>query len=194
MPIASTTESASTEPEPEEQPPSRARHGTAGLSAARAEIVIDPDPAVAPRADIDWLHARLMELLPHLPRPVARLDIRLVDDAAMVRLHEEHLDDPTTTDVLTFDLSEDAEGEAIEASIVLCVDEAARQAAERGHTVERELLLYALHGLLHCAGHDDHDPAAHARMHAEEDRLLMLIGVGATFGESGDRPGRGVSS
>lgn len=151
------------------------------MSAARSEIVIDPDPAVAKRADTAWVQARLIDLLPHLPRPVARLDIRLVDDAAMIRLHEEHLDDATTTDVLTFDLSDEAEGDAIEASLVLCVDEAARHADERGHTIERELLLYALHGLLHCAGHDDHDTASHARMHAEEDRLLTLIGVGPTF-------------
>jgi ssRNA-specific RNase YbeY (16S rRNA maturation enzyme) len=43
------------------------------------------------------------------------------------------------------------------------------------------LLLYGVHGLLHAIGHDDHEPGAHALMHAEEDRLLTKIGVGPIF-------------
>jgi probable rRNA maturation factor len=61
------------------------------------------------------------------------------------------------------------------------VDEAGRQSAVRGHTVEQELLLYVVHGVLHCLGHDDHDPDAAARMHAEEDRVLAAVGVGVTY-------------
>ena len=43
------------------------------------------------------------------------------------------------------------------------------------------MLLYAVHGLLHCAGFDDHETAAFDRMHAEEDRILRAIGVGPIF-------------
>jgi ssRNA-specific RNase YbeY (16S rRNA maturation enzyme) len=34
---------------------------------------------------------------------------------------------------------------------------------------------------MHAIGHDDHEPEAHTLMHAEEDRLLTRIGVGAIF-------------
>jgi probable rRNA maturation factor len=61
------------------------------------------------------------------------------------------------------------------------VDEARRQAAGRALPVERELLLYCVHGVLHCLGYDDHDDAEYVRMHAEEDRILEAIGVGRTF-------------
>lgn len=160
----------------------------AGPSAPLApDVGITIDPAVSLRVDVGWIETRLIELAAHLPRPLARLEVRLVDDAEMIRQHARHLDDPTTTDVLTFELSDEADG-PIDAALILCVDEAARQSAERGHTVERELLLYVLHGLLHCAGHDDHDDEPCRRMHAEEDRLLTLIGVGPTFGAAGDDP------
>ena len=60
-----------------------------------------------------------------------------------------------------------------------------QQAATRNHSPVRELLLYALHGMLHCLGHDDHDEAAYARMHAAEDAVLTAIGVGPLFAKQG---------
>ena len=106
--------------------------------------------------------------------------VRVVDDAAMTTLHERHAGESGTTDVLTFDLREDAD-EPLDADIVVCRDEAQRQATSREITFERELLLYILHGVLHCLGHDDHDDEAYRRMHAEEDAVLDAIGVGRTF-------------
>jgi len=109
--------------------------------------------------------------------------VRVVQDAAMAAAHEGFAGVPGTTDVLTFDLSE--VGPELDVDILVCIDEAARQGVARGHSTERELLLYTIHGVLHCLGHDDHDPAAAARMHAEEDRILEALGVGATFGRVG---------
>jgi probable rRNA maturation factor len=105
--------------------------------------------------------------------------VRVVGDEEMARLHVRHANVPGTTDVLTFPQS--PAGEPIEADIAICVDEAARRASEFGHTAERELLLYCVHGLLHCTGFDDHTDEAYERMHAEEDRLLASVGVEPTF-------------
>ncbi len=106
--------------------------------------------------------------------------VRVVDDATMSELHTRHAGVAGTTDVLTFDLRPMGLG-PLDADIVICLDEAARQSAGRGHTPVRELLLYALHGILHCMGHDDHDDEAYARMHAAEDAVLTAIGVGPLF-------------
>ena len=46
-----------------------------------------------------------------------------------------------------------------------------------GHRVERELLLYCVHGLLHCLGHDDHDEAGWRAMHAREDEIERTLDV-----------------
>ena len=150
---------------------------------ADTSTVIDIDRPRGDRAvDVAWLRDRLDRAISHLNRPVARIGISLVDDARMIELHARHLNLNTTTDVLTFHLSKP--GQPIDVDLALCVDEAARQAAGHGHTIERELLLYALHGLLHCCGFDDHEEVGAAAIHAEEDRILSAIGVGATFAAS----------
>jgi probable rRNA maturation factor len=72
--------------------------------------------------------------------------------------------------------------------VAVCVDEARRRSAELEHPLERELLLYALHGMLHAAGMDDRTPEDFTRMHAEEDRLLAAVGLQPTF-----EPGKGAA-
>ena len=114
------------------------------------------------------------------PRPDA-LSLAVVDADAMAGLHERFLNIGGPTDVLTFELDHDADGRVTEGEVVICLDVAAEQAAERGHAVERELLLYAVHGLLHLSGHDDLTPIEHDAMHAREDELLEAVGVGRTF-------------
>lgn len=112
--------------------------------------------------------------------------VRVVGDGEMALAHFTHCGVPGTTDVITMDLR-DPEGAAatdreIDADLLVCIDEAARQAEERGHTITHELTLYILHGVLHCLGFDDHDDDAYAAMHAQEDRVLTAIGLGAVFG------------
>jgi len=107
--------------------------------------------------------------------------IRLVNDAEMIDAHARYCNDPTTTDVLTFNLSDESGSRHLDVDLLICVDQARRQGEALGHSTERELLLYALHGMLHCVGYDDHDDAEFDRMHAEEDRILEAIGVGRTF-------------
>ena len=152
--------------------------------------------ACARPLDLPWLRNALEAALGHVHRPIRSLTVKVVDDATMLKLHEQHRGEAVTTDVLTFDASDP--GGPVEADIVLCVDEAARCAAELGHAIERELVLYALHGVLHCAGFDDQTEEGFTAMHAEEDRILSAIGVGRTFardpsGHDDDRPSKIVT-
>ncbi|MFM9995790.1 MAG: rRNA maturation RNase YbeY [Phycisphaerales bacterium] len=125
--------------------------------------------------------------------------VAVVDDPAMAAAHERYAGVPGTTDVLTFDYAADAptavdrEPHPLDSDILICFDEATRHAAERDHPIERELLLYVVHGLLHCLGHDDHDEADAAAMHRREDEVLTTIGVGPTYaapsrGAAGEAP------
>lgn len=169
-----------------DDPPSSCAEGvvTQGMTIeVRSDVGVDPGGGSETADEIAW---QLQAAAQILGCRVARLSVRLVDDAAMIALHHRHCGLDTTTDVLTFCESE--RDEPVDADIACCVDEAARQAARRGHVVADELLLYAVHGLLHCIGHDDHDPEAYALMHAEEDRVLAAIGARARFaaGETSD--------
>lgn len=125
-----------------------------------------------------WLAEQAFKALVLL-EAAGEVRVRIVDDAEMAEAHQRFSGVAGTTDVLTFDLAIDPA--VLDVDILICLDEARRQAQARGHTVERELLLYIIHGTLHCLGHDDHDEADAARMHAEEDRVLEAIGVGRTF-------------
>jgi len=175
---------------PELAHPPRPDFGSHDRSAVDADVVL-VDDAGSTDVDLERLESLIRAAAREVDRPVRSIEVELVDDARMRALHAEHLGVDRTTDVMTFDLTDAGEA-AVEASIVLCVDEARRRGEELGHGVERELLLYALHGLLHCCGYDDHDEAGYRRMHAEEDRILERIGVGRTFA-TGDRPGHGGS-
>ena len=129
--------------------------------------------------DAGWLASRLSAAAGHLAPPPARLAVLVTDDAGMSDLHRRHRRTAEATDVLAFPAND--AGEAVEVDVAINADEARRQASARGHRVERELLLYALHGVLHCMGFDDHAREDAAAMHGEEDRILRAIGVGATF-------------
>jgi len=162
----------------------------AGVDASGGERVeIDLAAPVLARGDVPtaWLIEQVAAVLDRLDREdharCGRVSIRVVDDAEMDAAHRRFSGIEGTTDVLTF-VAPEPDGLGVD--VVICLDEAIRRAAEFGHGVDRELLLYVVHGVLHALGHDDHDPDDHARMHAEEDRLLRAIGVGPVYRPGGD--------
>lgn len=163
-----------------------------GRDAASAEI-LDPS-ALLPEPALRWVRARAADAARELARRFAisgEARVLLVDDARMARVHEDHSGIAGTTDVLTFDLAPD-DDTLLDADVFVCVDEAARRAADLAHPVEREVLLYTLHAMLHGIGHDDTDDASYHAMHRVEDEILTAIGVGATFDPAraaSDRPG-----
>lgn len=152
-----------------------------------------------------WLMERLSEALPEACRREkgrtgghvrgGEVRVRVIADAEMATMHEEYAGVPGTTDVLTFDMSVD-EGNGVpplDVDLVVCLDEAQRQASARGHgeTPQLELLLYTLHGVLHCLGHDDHEEASFRAMHDAEDAILTSIGVGPVFARPEFKPAEG---
>lgn len=143
----------------------------------------DADPPLA-----GWLDAMLTRAAHAAGVSSGRVGLVLVDDDEMAQLHEAWKSVPGTTDVLTFDLSdEDAPADNVEGDIVVCIDEARRQADARDHTLRHEALLYAVHGLLHLLGEDDQDPEGFTRMHRREDELLTSLGIGPVFERESDR-------
>ncbi len=147
------------------------------------------DVLLAPGIAVQLSKVQVAFIVGHLTAACAALAaggevrIRIVADAEMSDAHLRYARIQGPTDVLTFDLSDGASAATrlLDCDLLLCFDEAARQAAPRHHSVERELLLYALHGLLHCLGEDDHSDTGYNHMHAAEDRILEQLGVGITF-------------
>jgi len=122
-------------------------------------------------AVLDAAHARFAPG-PDAPPPTGELSVVFLTDAALATLHGRFLDDPTTTDVITF-----AADPALGTGGEICVsaDTAARCARERGQDLAGELALYLVHGWLHLAGHDDLEPRLKRAMRRAEARALRLL-------------------
>ena len=115
----------------------------------------------------------------------SELSVALVHDDEMHRLNRDWRGKDRTTDVLAFALRE-GEGTAVQepgllGDVVISVPTAERQAAERGHALERELAELLAHGILHLLGYDhERSPAEARRMFREQRRVLAAIGADAT--------------
>jgi len=150
------------------------------------------DPGGVPVCNVSWaLESGPRELgedaarraltlaLRHGGEATLAVDVVFVDRSTLARLHAEFLDDPSETDVITFDLrgdeaAEDEPGPAGE--IYVSVDRARAVAADRGVSVERELTLYVVHGALHLVGFDDHEPDDRRAMRAAEAAVMEALG------------------
>ena len=93
------------------------------------------------------------------------IEVSIVTDDEIARVHSEFMSDPSPTDVITFHHGE----------ILISADTAAREGPPHGHTTDQELLLYIIHGLLHLGGWDDHDPEEQREMHAAQDQILKEL-------------------
>ena len=99
--------------------------------------------------------------LPHLEG----MEITLLDDDEMARIHGEFLDDASPTDVITFDHGE----------LLVGVETAQRQAAIFASSPDREIALYGIHGMLHLAGFDDRCEKDAKAMAVRQMELLETI-------------------
>ncbi len=149
--------------------------------SARGEARVLSITATVGGRFVPFIEDKLNQALGLIPRAPLEVSLALVNDARMSELHEQVMGIPGPTDVLTFELDHGPRGHVISGEVVVCVPEARRRAKELGHKLEHELLLYALHGILHLSGHDDRTTPAYRRMHKTEDRILTRLGVGAVF-------------
>ncbi len=91
--------------------------------------------------------------------PECELSVTFVDDVEMEELHIKWMDEPGTTDVLSFpmDMPEGKSDPVTLGDIVIDPIVAAQQAATAGHNTEHEIYILAAHGLLHILGYDHAD-------------------------------------
>ena len=108
----------------------------------------------------------------------ADLHLMVVDDREIRRLNRRFLGKNRPTDVLAFGVDVEEEGRApLLGEIVISWETARRQARRLGHSLEEELSLLTIHGLLHLVGYDDSDPTESRLMH-ERERSLFIKFVG----------------
>ena len=114
----------------------------------------------------------------------AEISVAFVDDAEIQRINREFLRHDHPTDVISFPL-QPADGPAAESSgparriegeLVVSLDTARRVAESHGWSLEAEVILYVVHGLLHLCGHDDQTASARSAMRCREREILSTLG------------------
>lgn len=105
--------------------------------------------------------------------PDCELSVTFVDDQEMEELHIKWMDEPGTTDVLSFpmDMPESKDDAVTLGDIVIDPIVAAHQAASAGHSTEHEIFILAAHGLLHILGYD----------HADKDEEKVMFELQETI-------------
>jgi probable rRNA maturation factor len=110
----------------------------------------------------------------------SELSIILTDDARLHELNLNYLGIDAPTDVLSFPASEtDPEtGARYIGDILISVPRAQTQAEAAGHSLESEVQLLVVHGVLHLIGHDHAEAEEKARMWKAQAEILERLGLG----------------
>lgn len=110
----------------------------------------------------------------------ADVNIIYVNDRQIRKLNAQYLKRDRPTDVIAFPMNE-INPEQIESfllgDIAVSVETASRQAEELGHTLQRELNILTIHGLLHLAGYDDSTEEELKKMNKKTEELLMEMSL-----------------
>ena len=80
------------------------------------------------------------------------VELVFVNDDEMRKINREHRGIDKATDVLSFPYEQVSGG--LMGSVVISTDTASRVASELGHSIECEIALLFLHGVLHILGYD----------------------------------------
>ena len=109
----------------------------------------------------------------------AELSVVLCSDPHIRGLNRTHRAIDRPTDVLSFAMQEGdglLEDDNVLGDLVISIDSARRQARALGHTVEHELRVLLVHGLLHLLGYDHESSVEDAEeMRAAERKLLARL-------------------
>lgn len=100
------------------------------------------------------------------------LSLALVSDAQIQQLNEQYLGHSGPTDVISFHLH--SPGQPPVGDVYIGTEQAARQAAELGVTLEEEILRLAVHGTLHVLGfdHPEGEGREESPMYRRQEELL----------------------
>ena len=127
---------------------------------------------LVPTAEMTSLMTHAMKALDL--NPECDLNIAFVEDDYMTELHIKWMDEPGTTDVLSFPMDMPEEpGEAVTlGDIVISPVVAAAQALTQGHSTEHEIYILATHGLLHIIGYDHAESAEEKVMFDLQEKIV----------------------
>jgi probable rRNA maturation factor len=110
----------------------------------------------------------------------ADLTIVLTDNRRLRQLNRDYLGIDAPTDVLSFPASEPnpETGTSYLGDILISIPYARQGAKQAGNSLEDEVQLLVVHGVLHLLGHDHGKPKEKAKMWQAQREILEALGLG----------------
>ena len=136
--------------------------------------------------DEDWVRKIAQQVLKAEGiAPPYETSLVFTDSATVQRLNRDYRGVDEPTDVLAFHLLSEKETsppfvlppDSIThlGEIIVSYPQAVEQAKEQGHSVNKELALLIIHGILHLLGYDHEKSEEEAKMRAREKELLEKV-------------------
>ncbi|MCL2140377.1 MAG: rRNA maturation RNase YbeY [Dehalococcoidia bacterium] len=135
--------------------------------------------------DRNWLQMLAETALKCENQSAAEMGIFITGQEQIRRLHNEYMGEDSVTDVLSFAMNEGdvdthefvlpIDGKRHLGEVIISFPQAEKQAAEQGHTTEREITVLLLHGILHLLGYDHDETVRQQRMQLREKHILKII-------------------
>jgi len=147
------------------------------------EIGISVEEKFQGLVDEDWVKAISQHALKaESVTPPYEVSIVFTDSETVRKLNRDYRGVDEPTDVLAFYMLPEKEtassfilppdGITRLGEVIISYPQAVEQAKEQGHSVDKELALLIIHGMLHLLGYDHEKPEEEAKMRAKEKELL----------------------
>jgi probable rRNA maturation factor len=123
------------------------------------------------------LRALAQKIMTEAGAPDAELSVALVGDRRMRELNRQYRRRDRSTDVLAFAMREaPVPGSSLLGDVVISLDTALRQARKAGHSLDQEVVILLIHGILHLLGFD-HERSGHEarRMQRKERSVFQAL-------------------
>ena len=115
-----------------------------------------------------------------IPSDRAEVSLSLVSEEEIQELNRMYRNVDRVTDVLSFPQYDDLnqlpeEGELLLGDVVICKEQALRQAQEFGHSEQREMVYLFIHSICHLLGYDHMEDEDKAQMRKKEEAAMSRL-------------------
>ncbi len=147
------------------------------------DIAIKIDRPYAADVKRAWLKRVLEETLGMEKVADAEVSLIITSDERIHEINRKYRQVDAPTDVIAFALTEETGGEFVSppdgilhlGEVVISYPTAVRQASEHYHSVQQELVILIVHGILHLLGHDHILPGQARKMRNKERDILEFL-------------------
>ncbi len=111
------------------------------------------------------------------------ISVLFTDDKFIRSLNDKYRGIDKPTDVLSFSLQEgtvkspEVKSDKLLGDIIISVETAQMQAATLNHSIERELTVLLIHGLLHLTGYDHEEDKGYKIMREKESEISKIFAL-----------------